>query len=231
MLGYKYYTEPSYHQLSDDVHSLAELARLPDPTISPARDRHEWQWHILPGNGPILQTSIITLLPLPWLRVFAPEPPGDTWSGMKEFKGKGRTSPHVVIVSFFVSTPCPARRKSHTTIKKRNMRKDREQRAVIGRTLFACNNMQHRSLEVYLTYPLFGTCLSKNPDYLYCMHNTPYRGWLKKEKLNSFNASSKGRQAGSCRDKEPDATLLARNNFNKVFFYSSFLIRRRLCYQ
>lgn len=174
---------------------------------------------------------VLLLLPLPWLRVFAPEPPGDTWSGMKEFKGKGRTSPHVVIVSFFVSTPCPARRKSHTTIKKRNMRKDREQRAVIGRTLFACNNMQHRSLEVYLTYPLFGTCLSKNPDYLYCMHNTPYRGWLKKEKLNSFNASSKGRQAGSCRDKEPDATLLARNNFNKVFFYSSFLIRRRLCYQ
>lgn len=41
VLGYKYYTEPSYHQLSDDVHSLAELARLPDPTISPARDRHE----------------------------------------------------------------------------------------------------------------------------------------------------------------------------------------------
>ena len=95
---------------------------------------------------------------------------------LETHEGKGRTSPHVVIVSFFVSTPCPARRKSHTTIKKRNMRKDREQRAVIGRTLFACNNMQHRSLEVYLTYPLFGTCLSKNPDYLYCMYSTPSKG-------------------------------------------------------
>lgn len=32
-----------------------------------------------------------------------------------------------------------------------------------------------------------------------------------------------GRQPGSCYKKEPDATLLARNNFNKVFFYSFFL--------
>ena len=103
---------------------------------------------------------------------------GTSWRHMKRnerIQGK-RKNISTCIVSFFVSTPCPARRKSHTTIKKRNMRKDREQRAVIGRTLFACNNMQHRSIEVYLTYPLFGTCLSKNPDYLYCMHNTPYRG-------------------------------------------------------
>ena len=98
------------------------------------------------------------------------------------------------IVSFFVSTPCPARRKSHTTIKKRNMRKDREQRAVIGRTLFACNNMQHRSIEVYLTYPLFGTCLSKNPDYLYCMYSTPSKGWLKR-KAEFFQCKFQ-RQAG-----------------------------------
>ena len=81
------------------------------------------------------------------------------------------------IVSFFVSTPCLARRNAIRRSKKKKYgQQDREQRAVIGRTLFACNNMQHRSIEVYLTYPLFGTCLSKNPDYLYCMYSTPSKG-------------------------------------------------------
>ena len=104
---------------------------------------------------------------------------GTSWRHMKRnerIQGK-RKNISTCIVSFFVSTPCLARRKAIRRSKKKKYgQQDREQRAVIGRTLFACNNMQHRSLEVYLTYPLFGTCLSKNPDYLYCMYSTPSKG-------------------------------------------------------
>ena len=56
MLGYKY-----YHRLSDDVHSLAELARLPNPTILPARDRHEIAVTHSSGQLNFLLTSIITI--------------------------------------------------------------------------------------------------------------------------------------------------------------------------
>ena len=113
-----------------------------------------------------------------------------------EWKNSREKEEHLHMYRFFLcfhALSCT--KKSHTTIKKKKYgQQDREQRAVIGRTLFACNNRQHRSIEVYLTYPLFGTCLSKNPDYLYCMYSTPSKGWLKR-KAEFFQCKFQ-RQAG-----------------------------------
>lgn len=119
-------TEHSYH-----LHSLAELARLPDPTISPARDRHEWQWHIPPGNWRISLTSVI-FITSPLVACFRSR---TTWRHMKRnerIQGK-RKNISTCIISFFVSTPCFARRESPYDDQKKKYGQKKEARSRITR--------------------------------------------------------------------------------------------------